>query len=94
MSVHATVSSQPITASVSGDRVAASVPAASAVQASVAGGVGPQGPAGPVGPAGSNALAALADVAIDAAATGDVLRYSNGKWRDFPEATLIDGGNY
>lgn len=26
--------------------------------------------------------------------TGDVLRYYNGKWRNYKEAQLLDGGNF
>ena len=94
MSVTASVSSSPITASVSGGSIAASVPASAPVAASVAGGVGPQGASGPVGPAGSNTLAALTDVQIVSASAGDLLRYSSGKWRNYSEQTLLDGGNY
>lgn len=95
MSVSATIVSQPISASVSGDRISASVPATAPVAASVAGGVGPQGPAGPVGPAGSNALAALTDVVAANATDGDLLRYAQGKWRNHPESELtLDGMNF
>lgn len=95
--ISATVTSQqPVTATVSaGGVVAATVPATASVQATVSGGVGPQGVQGPVGPAGSNTLANLTDVQIDAAAAGDLLRYSNGKWRDYPESDIvIDGQNF
>jgi hypothetical protein len=95
VTVTASVSSSPIAASVSGSSIAASVPASAPVAASVAGGVGPQGPIGPTGPAGSNTLANLTDVQIDAAASGDVLRYADGKWRDYPELNLtLDGENF
>ncbi len=95
MTIVATVSSQPISASVSGDRISASVPAASPVAASVAGGVGPQGPVGPAGPAGSNSLAALTDVVASNATDGDLLRYASGKWRNHPESELtLDGQNF
>lgn len=97
MTVSATVTSQqPITATVAASGVvSAKVPATANVQASVSGGVGPQGPVGATGPAGSNTLANLTDVQIDSAASGDVLRYENGKWRDFPETDLtIDGANF
>lgn len=95
MSVQATVTSQPISATVSGDRIAASVPAASPVSASVAGGVGPQGPSGPVGPAGSNALAGLTDTVVANPSDGDLLRYASGAWRNHPETDLtLDGMNF
>lgn len=89
MSITATITTQPITSSVSGSTVAASVPTTS-VQAS-AGGVGPQGPPGP---AGSNALANLTDVSVSNVAAGDILRYSDSAWRNRPEHLLIDGGNF
>lgn len=96
MTVSATITGQqPITATISGGTVAASVPSQAVVGATVSGGVGPQGIQGPAGPAGSNTLANLTDVQIDAAANGDVLRYENGKWRDFPDQELvIDGQNF
>lgn len=97
MTVSATVTNQqPITATIStGGVVSARIPATASVSASVSGGVGPQGVAGPTGPAGSNTLAALADVQIDSAASGDLLRFSDGKWRDFSEQDLvIDGQNF
>ena len=95
MSISATVSSQPISATVSGDRIAASVPAAAPVNATVAGGVGPQGPSGPVGPAGSNALASLTDAVVANPSDGDLLRYASGKWRNHPEGDLVlDGQNF
>lgn len=89
MSVEATVTSQPITASVSGGTVAASVPAAAAVSASVSGGVGPQGPAG-----NSGNLGDLQDVQLVGLATGDVLRRDGSKWKNYQDAALVDGGNY
>lgn len=98
MSVTATITGQqPITAIVTGGTVAASVPAGATVAATVSGGIGPQGPQGvpgQAGPAGSNTLSALADVQIDAAASGDLLRYSDGKWRDYHESLVTDGGNF
>lgn len=97
MSISATVTSQqPITATVAASGVvSARIPATASVTASVSGGVGPQGVQGPAGPAGSNTLANLTDVQIDAAANGDVLRYADGKWRDYPEQDIvIDGSNF
>lgn len=86
-----TVSSQPVTATVSGNTVVARVPAASAGTATVSGGQGPQGPQGP---AGVNNLADAGDVALSSPAEGDVLRYASSKWRNYPEANLVDGGNW
>lgn len=92
MTVSATITGQqPITATVTGGTVAASVPAQAVVGATVSAGVGPQGP---VGPAGSNTLLNLTDVQLAGVADGDVLRYATGKWRNKPESQLIDGGSY
>lgn len=67
----------------------------------VAGGpTGPQGlsitgPTGPQGVAGNSGnLGDLADVQASSVAAGDLLRYSNGKWRNTPESTVTDGGNF
>lgn len=90
----ATIGSGGTTASVSGGSVAAAV-TASPVSASASGGVGPQGPAGAAGdvtvPAG---LANLSDVQLASTTDGDLLRYSSGKWRNYAEDLLVDGGNF
>lgn len=39
-------------------------------------------------------LSQAADVEVTSLATGDVLRYFNGKWRNQNESQLLDGGNY
>lgn len=44
------------------------------------------------GSAGS--LAALSDAQIQDIADGDLLRYSNSRWRNTPEETVTDGGNF
>lgn len=88
-----TITNQPISATVSGETVVARVPAAASAAATVTGGVGPQGEAGPQGPPGS-ALAQAGDTAIENVADGDVLRYSANRWRNYPEANLVDGGNF
>jgi hypothetical protein len=92
--ITATVSSSPITASVSGSgNIAASV-GSSTVNASVASGIGPQGPQGVAGPTG-NAISGAGDVQLTNVADGDVLRYSNSKWRNYPEGDIvIDGQNF
>jgi hypothetical protein len=91
VSIDATVSTSPISATVSpAGTVQAAVSSSSAAIAGVSGGVGPQGPAGNAGP-----LTDVSDVAVSSLAAGDVLRYSNAKWRNFPEADLtVDGGNF
>jgi hypothetical protein len=89
VSITATITTQPISSSVSGSTVAASVPTTT-VQAS-AGGVGPQGPQGPPG---NTQLSDLTDVFVSSPASGDVLRYSDSAWRNRPEILLIDGGNF
>lgn len=90
MSITASVTSQPITASASGGSISASV-GSSTITASASGGVGPQGPAGTAG-AG---LGDLTDVDLSGVASGDLLRYGSGKWRNHPEANVvIDGANF
>lgn len=94
MSITASVTGTRISAAVSGAGVSATV-GSGAVAASVTGGIGPQGPSGDIGATGgATALSQLTDVQITAAADGDVLRYSTGKWRDFAESNLVDGGNF
>lgn len=88
-----TVSTQPVSATVSGNTVVARVPAATAGTATVTGSGGPAGVAGPQGPPG-NALSQAGDVELTAVADGDVIRYSSNKWRNYPEANLVDGGNW
>ena len=90
MTITATVSSQPISASVSGDRISASVPATAPVAANVAGGVGPQGPAGSDG----GLIDDLSDVQIASAADGQILRYDAqaAQWKN--QAATINGGNF
>lgn len=39
-------------------------------------------------------LAQAGDVEFSSVSTGDVLRYSNGKWRNHNEVQLLDGGNF
>jgi hypothetical protein len=57
---------------------------------SIAGGVGPHGPAGTSG----GPLEQLSNVQITSAQPGDVLRFSNSKWRNSPETDIVDGGNW
>ncbi len=94
MSITASVTGTRISATVSGAGVSATVGGGS-VAAAVTGGIGPQGPSGDIGATGgATALSQLTDVQIDSPADGDVLRYSNGKFRDFAESNLVDGGNF
>lgn len=92
-----TVSAQPVSARVSGETIVARVPAAAASAAAVTGGVGPQGaagPQGPQGPPGATSISAASDVELQGIADGDVLRYSSNRWRNYPDANLVDGGNF
>jgi hypothetical protein len=57
-------------------------------------GVGATGIQGATGPAGVTVLSALTDVVVSGIATGDVLRYNDGKWRNYGEENLTDGGNF
>jgi hypothetical protein len=92
--ITASVSSQPITATVNASgNISASV-GSSVVEATAGGGIGPQGPQGVIGPPG-NALSAASDVQLSGVAEGDVLRYSSNKWRNYPEGDIvIDGQNF
>ena len=93
MSITASVSSSQITARVSGSSISASV-GSSPVRATASGGVGPQGAQGPAGDAGSIAIGAASDAEISGLADGDVLRYSNSRWRNYPQDDLLDAGNF
>jgi hypothetical protein len=89
--ITATVNSQPITATVNASGSISASVGSSVVQANAGGGIGPQGPAGTDG----GNLGQLADVQIVSAQNGDLLRYSNSKWRNQPEGDLIlDGQNF
>jgi hypothetical protein len=95
--ITATVNSQPITATVNASGSISASVGSSLVTASAGGGIGPQGEpgvAGAIGPPG-NALSAASDVQLSGVAEGDVLRYSNSKWRNYPEGDIvIDGQNF
>jgi len=39
-------------------------------------------------------LSSSNDVQMSDVKTGDVLRWSDGKWRNFSDTALVDGGNY
>ncbi len=95
MSITATVTSSPITATASASSVAAAV-SSSSVTASASGGVGPQGPIGNTGASGGGAtqMSELSDVLFTSLAANDVLRYSASKWRNYPETSVTDGGNF
>jgi len=85
MPIQATVSGGPqISASVSENHIGVSV-AGSKVEVSVAGGGASTG---------FTTLEAATDVNLEASSEGDVLRYSSGKWRNYPDANLVDGGNW
>jgi hypothetical protein len=87
--ISATVTSQPISATVTSTGVSATV-ASSSSTVSTSGGVGPQGPAGTNG----GPIEQLSNVQITSAQTGDVLRFSDSKWRNSPETDIVDGGNW
>lgn len=92
MSITATVTSQPITATVVGGGVSATVGSSGSVSASAGGGIGPQGPAGTSG-AG---LDDLVDVNLTSVADGDLLRFSSqaSKWVNANQKLITDGGNF
>jgi hypothetical protein len=60
------------------------------LSASASGGIGPQGDKGDA----AGLLTQLTDTAISSVAEGDVLRYSSSKWRNYPDASITDGGNW
>jgi hypothetical protein len=91
MSIQATILSQPITATVTGDTISASVPASQPVQASVSGGMGPQGPQGVPGQTVTT-LDQLTDVVAATPSENDVLRYESGVWKN--EQLVLNGGNF
>ena len=88
--ITASVSSQPITATVAASGSISASVGSSVVEASVGGGIGPQGPAGSDG----GSLDQLSNVQIVSVQNGDVLRYDSNKWKNVNETNLTDGGNF
>lgn len=43
---------------------------------------------------GSSTLATLQDVLVSSPQDGNVLRYENGKWHNYSEDQLLNGGNF
>jgi hypothetical protein len=82
------VETKPISASVQSGQITGQM-GSSLVITSAAGGIGPQGVQGP---AASIALAS--DVALTSVTDGDVLRWSNSRWRNYHETQLTDGGHF
>ena len=88
--ITASVSSQPITATVNASgNISASV-GSSVVTANAGGGIGPQGPAGSVGAS----LGDLTDVSLSGVQSGDVLRYDSTSWHNVNQTQVTDGGNF
>ena len=90
MSISASVTSQPITATVTGSSAISANVGSTVVTAFASGGIGPQGSSGAAG----GLLSQLTDTQISGPAEGDVLRYSSSRWRNYPEADILDGGNF
>jgi len=88
--ITATVNSQPITATVNASGSISASVGSSVVTANAGGGIGPQGPAGSDG----GSLEQLSNVQIVSARNGDVLRYDANKWKNYPDADIVDGGNW
>lgn len=40
------------------------------------------------------AVSGLSDASVAGVTEGDVLRYSSGSWRNYPDTSLTDGGNF
>jgi hypothetical protein len=89
MSISASVTAQPITATVTASGISANV-SSTVLAASASGGVGPQGDKGDA----AGLLSQLTDTAISSVTDGDVLRYSSSKWRNYPDTSITDGGNW
>jgi len=89
MSISASVTAQPITATVTASGISANV-SSTVLSASASGGIGPQGDKGDA----AGLLTQLTDTAINSIAEGDVLRYSSSKWRNYPDTSITDGGNW
>ena len=89
MSISASVTAQPITATVTASGISANV-SSTVLSASASGGIGPQGDKGDA----AGLLTQLTDTAISSVAEGDVLRYSSSKWRNYPDTSIVDGGNW
>jgi hypothetical protein len=89
MSISASVTAQPITATVTASGISANV-SSTVLAASASGGVGPQGDKGDA----AGLLSQLTDTQITSVAEGDVLRYSSSKWRNYPDTSITDGGNF
>jgi hypothetical protein len=48
-----------------------------------------------IGQVQQQSLASMVDVVLTTPANGDVLRYQNNRWRNFPESDIvIDGQNF
>lgn len=41
-----------------------------------------------------SSIGSAVDSAVSTPQEGDVLRYSSGKWRNYADANLTDGGNF
>ena len=93
--IHASIQPVNVAAGIESASIAATVQSAAGVSASVFGGVGPQGPAGVPGPAGGiTALSQASDVQFSNVSEGDVLRFSEARWKNYNERQLTDGGNF
>lgn len=91
MTIEATTTASQIKATVTGNSIQAGIVGVS-VTTAAAGGVGPQGDQGPPG---ESTLFGLTDVQIESPlASGDVLRFTGGYWRNYGERNLTDGGNF
>lgn len=85
--INVTASSSKISATASTTGVGAVVHSTS-VSSTASGGIGPAGPA-------TATLGEILDVELSATAPGDVLQYSESKWRNSSSSTSpVDGGNW
>jgi hypothetical protein len=83
--INASVQTASVAASIQNSGVVAKVDPAAVIAASVA---------GSGGSSGITSLSQAADVALNNVSDGDVLRFSQTRWRNYSELQLTDGGNF
>lgn len=84
--INASVQTARVAASIQNSGVVAKVDPAAVIAASVAGSGS--------GSSGITSLSQAADVALNNVSDGDVLRFSQTRWRNYSELQLTDGGNF
>lgn len=85
--INASVQTASVAASIQNSGVVAKVDPAAVIAASVAGSGSGSG-------SGITSLSQAADVAFSNLSDGDVLRFSQTRWRNYSDLQLTDGGNF